>query len=227
MTLSGISKGAATMVNTVGTLAQQKPSLLKNVQAVIVDSPFASPESVAHNVIRSKFPSFFHKFVTWSLATTPIKFMTKLALKKLYPGYDPTKITPLKAVQELWQHVDKNMVIVIIHSQKDELIHVNDSRMLYLELKKLGFNNLYFIETTQGVHGKADWESENKAVADALNLIYLKHKLPLPQCYHKSAQRFYEIIEKYEETSTGKSAFFAELSNVQPSIDVVQGRIYR
>lgn len=217
LTLSGISKGAATMINTIGTLSEQKPELLQHVKAVIIDSPFISPESVVHNVIRSKFPRFFQGIIDETLKTTPLRFLTKYALKKLYPAYDPKKITPLKSIQELWRNVDKNIVIILIHSQKDSLINVNDSRMLYLELKKLGFNNLYFIETTQGAHGKADWGIENDLVLQALHGIYLKHNLPFPQGFNRREK---------ELNDADRDSLFSQLLTFQPTIEEISKKMY-
>lgn len=197
--------------------------MLANVKAVIVDSPFASPETVAHTIIVSKFPSCFHRLVKYSLDTTPLKWMTKKALARYYPAYDSTGITPIKAVKQLWEKVDKNMVIVFIHSQQDTLISVNDSRMLYSELKKLGFNNLYFIETTQGKHGQSYWESDHDAVLRALILIYLKHDLPLPKnAYNKAVTA---LLQEYR-ISKDREKIFSELTIVQPSADDVYERIY-
>jgi hypothetical protein len=179
--LLGVSKGAATMINTMGYLSVQKSPRLNNIKAVIVESPFAVPENVALNIIRKSCGSFFGPCMKTSCDTSLGHYVLKKIETKLYPNYKPKGITPIKAVKEQWNNVDKNTVIIFIHSKTDTLISINDSRLLYSELQKLGFKNLYFIEALNGEHGNVFWGPDQDSVIKKLSLIYAKHNLPLTE----------------------------------------------
>ncbi|MFH1832306.1 MAG: hypothetical protein ABH827_05920, partial [bacterium] len=140
--LFGVSKGAATVLNTVGYLAENKPEYLKNIKAVIADAPFAKPENVAAQMVGNIASGF------WG----------RVGAKVMYPHYEITGITPYKAVTQMWANsvVDRNMVVTFIHGRGDRLISINDSRCLYIELKKLGYKNVYLLEVTRYMdHGQA------------------------------------------------------------------------
>ena len=171
LVLMGVSKGAATMINTIGWLADNQPQELNKIKAVILDSPFASPESVGVNVAYQN---------TCSLMPSPVAWLaSSIAIPQVYRNYDPHDITPIKAITNQWHKVDRNLVIVFIHSTQDTLISYRDSRRLYGELKKLGFNNLYLIQT-RGEHGKIFWGPSQEMIRFNLYAIYRKHDLPMP-----------------------------------------------
>ena len=218
--LLGISKGAATMLNTVGWLAENNSVTLKNIKAVILDSPFASPEEVAANIIGETSKSFFGNTIGGSMksSASSLSFAMKYGIKKNFPNYDQQGITPLKSVQNLWKNVDKNMVIVFIHSSKDSLISIDDSRHLYKELKKHGFKNLYLIEACDGAHGNVCWGPDKASIFEKLCLIYVKHNLPLPHLL--PSQR----ITSLQNFHTKQNQYL--LSTIQPSIEEIDNKLH-
>lgn len=91
-------------------------------------------------------------------------------------NYDPEDITPIRAVTEQWGDVkQKDMLIVLVHSQVDNLIDVKDSRILCDAMVKKGFKP-YFIATALGRHGFAFSDSDNK-VTGKIRTVLVKHKL--------------------------------------------------
>ena len=212
--LLGVSKGAATMINTVGWLADNHPSYLNNVKAVILDSPFSCPETVAVNVVKHQIGGNIGECIGSSIDNSCIRPIVKKLETRIYPNYDPQGITPIKSIKQQWSHVDKDMVIVFVHSKKDQLISINDSRVLYLELKKLGFKNLYLIEAVDGAHGNVFWGSDKGGILEKLCLIYLKHDLPLPSLNDKYIE---SLIKR-----TGQQM----LSAIQPSIKEVNQSLH-
>ncbi len=219
--LSGASKGAATIINTVGFLAAYEPSLLRGLAAVIVDSPFDTIGRVAVSLASSVGYSLGGQ--TWATIAEMLasnryaQWLVPPLTKRGFCNYDPEDIVPLTSVQELWRYVDKNVVVVFVHSQEDAIISVDASRTLYIELKKQGFNNLYFIETEQGEHVDALWGPQGEEVFEKLCYIYTHHNLPLPE--HLTDLFLIEMLERFEEVG---ATILAEL---KPSIEAVEARI--
>ncbi|MFA5306992.1 MAG: hypothetical protein WC365_06105 [Candidatus Babeliales bacterium] len=207
--LLGVSKGAATMLNTIGWIACKAPHHLNSIKAVIVDSPFTNPESVAEHLVKHYLGSI----------GTSMRSTFNFLETKMYPNYDPQGITPFKTITQQWQYVDRNMVVVFIHSQKDELISVNDSRLLYRELKKLQFSNVYLIEARAGSHGNVCWGPYKNEIFEKLCLIYMKHGLPLPTFYAKQYQ-----FRLQPECLDGASLKLW-LNDLQPSVEEINQRI--
>lgn len=215
--LLGVSKGAATMIDTVGLLALHHPEALNNVKAVILDSPFACPERVAAGIARRLPTQLLGSTIGDCVETCtngPIirSIIQRLFVPLSYPNYNPDGITPIKAVTDLWSKptVNRDMVLVFIHSQQDKLIPIDNSRELYVELKKLGFKNLYLIEAPRGGHGNVCWGPDGEDIFKKLCLIYKKHNLPLP---HSAAPTIESNIEQL-------------LAEIQPSIEEVNKRMH-
>jgi hypothetical protein len=206
--LLGVSKGAATMINTVGWFACNSPHCLNAIKAVIIDSPFSNPERVAAHLVKRYLGS-----MGASMRST-FNFLET----KMYPNYDPHGITPLKAITQQWHYVDRNMVVVFIHSQMDELISVNDSRLLYRELKKLHFANVYLIEASAGTHANVCWGPHKYEILEKLCLIYMKHGLPLPSGL---SEQYREMLRGYLTCTSGQQL----LMDIQPSIENVTQRL--
>ncbi len=220
--LSGVSKGAATMINTVGWLAKHNPILLRNLQAVVVESPFDCMENVAANMVHTVVEKFASEHLSTSVETTVDSYCVRPLVKYIekirFRNFDPEGITPIKAVRELWQGVDKELVVVFVHSQEDTVISVNASRMLYIALKEQGFKNLYFLETEKGAHANVFWGADKENVLEQLCYIYLHHNLPLP--YELSADYAEQLFQRFE-VDKEKILF-----RLQPTIDEVNTRVH-
>ena len=220
--LSGVSKGAATMVNTVGWLAINNPVLLQRVVAVIVESPFDSMELAAANMMHTVFERFGSEHIATDAETTLdsycVRPLGKYFEKIRFKNYKPDGISPIKAVREMWPYVDKNMVVVFVHSREDAVISVNASRMLYKTLKEQGFKNLYFIETEKGAHANVFWGVDKESVLEKICFIYLQHDLPLPhELPAACAERIMQRFEQEKETV---------LSPLQPTVDEINARVH-
>ncbi len=187
--LAGVSKGAATIINTVGHLAEIRPDLLSNVSALILDAPFDRPETAAAHMVKSAAQrqrtggSSLGSLLAWSMeisaASPRFESIARYAQTWLY-RYNPAGITPIKAVLSQWPLItNKTMVIALVHSQDDEVISVDASRRLYVELQALGFKNTYLVEPARGWHANAFWGLDAAHVSLALQYIYQRHGLPL------------------------------------------------
>jgi len=200
-----VSKGAATWINAVGQLASSEEGQqeIRKIRALVLESPFADAIDIAHSFAQR--PLFY---MGLSGDNSVYRWAEKTALTSIYPNYDPEGISPIKSVKELWGNVDRNLIIVFIHSKQDGLIPVNHSRQLYLELKKLGFENLYLIETEYGQHANVFWDGKNRNEPfEMLCYIYDHHDLP--------------VFDDYRAPSNQGEL----LAGMQPSIETVQKRI--
>ena len=226
--LLGVSKGAATMINTVGWLASNDVNTLNCIKAVVLDSPFTSPETVAANIVKKQTTNFLSPLDSWiaggigsslgsSVDSSISRPLVTTIESKIYPNYDPAGITPIKAITEQWHAVDRDMVIVFVHSEEDSLITINDSRLLYHELKKMGFKNLYLIEASLGCHANAFWGPYGIFIKRYLCLIYRTHNLPL-------AELTYEEIH-FQHSMTKEQQEF-ELQTLQPSLAQIRAKLY-
>ncbi len=164
--LFGVSKGAATMINTIAWLATHNPDLLKNINAVILESPFASVEKVVARIVGINFDE-------------QTKHTNKSIAHEYFPNYNPENITPIKSVTSMWDTVNRNLVIVFVHSKQDKLIDITDSQLLHGTLKQKNFKNLYLIEAQTGQHANIFWGPDRKHILEKLHEIYRKHNLPI------------------------------------------------
>ncbi len=180
----GVSKGAATMFNTIGYCAEHSPELLDGLRVAIFECPFRNPGSVARIVVK-KTAAYIRDRNRWMLENQHFSGSTVGATlyhvpSVFYKNYHPDGATPEKALAQ-WAlpTVSRDMVVVFIHSQKDALISVNDSRYLYSELLKLGYRNAYLIELEHGDDAFELWGAEKEFVYSCLRAIYERHGFAL------------------------------------------------
>jgi hypothetical protein len=224
--LVGVSKGAATMINTVGWLAVNHPGLLQNLKAVILDSPFDTINSVAIELVRNLTTnvvgSFLGSIAAWFAGHASIAPSVRQIQTTTFPNYNPDGITPIKAVTEQWLHAPRNLPVIIAHSQADELIPVNSSRRLYCILKEHGFENAYLIEVENGPHANIFWGPDSIQIVDALCSIYRYHNLSLPPAeavgsyyvpaYYSDEQITQEALARWQPTSAAVLALIEGVS---------------
>ncbi|MFH1832104.1 MAG: hypothetical protein ABH827_04885 [bacterium] len=240
-----VSKGAATWINTIGWLAELRPKYLAHIKALVLESPFATPATIPVHAF-GNFLGIERLINMFGCSQVPEEFV-----RSQYKNYNPKGITPLKAITTQWckDAVDRNMVVVFLHSKKDRLISINDSRRLYIELKKLKFKNVYLIEIAAGEHANICFDSRwhvKEDILEKLSVIYAYNKLfkimpVVGKTFRSRLREFY--IEKGEskmvtqdEGLTFDEEFFVQsielteagkdlLQEMQPSIEQVQERM--
>jgi len=161
----GFSKGAATWINVIGWLAENKPELLKYIKVLILDSPFAAPENVSVKA-----------FEQLEQVKKSGEMSVGASISDLFKNYDADGRTPIKAVTEQWGQIKKkDMLIVLTHSNGDNLINIKDSRLLCAAMVKYGFKP-YFIQMSMGRHGMAFSDPHNKVI-DKIRTVFVKYKM--------------------------------------------------
>lgn len=131
--LYGLSRGGSTIINC---LAQENPS---NITGVILE---ATPCDVV-----SAVESIQH---ATGIPFAPHRTLQEMFFKIAFPSY---KLNTTPTINRIKNIQNKNLPILIIHSQDDRRVHISSSWKLYIELKNLGFTKVYFSELTTGKHG--------------------------------------------------------------------------
>lgn len=145
--LIGQSRGAITIINALATYPQE----FKNVKAVILESPADDPLNVIKN---------YYTILKW----TP-DFMLKRILSWYYPLYDTNAPKPIDLVEK----TDKNIPILIIHSNQDEMTPMENVKSLVEKFQKTGHNKVSFLTLEKGLHGKYNCPQKPKENKECLN----------------------------------------------------------
>lgn len=168
--LFGCSRGAATSINELG---QNNP---KNIVAVILDaSPSSMPETI-HPILANL--GVHHSY-------------DKTVFSILFPQYHQDIITPLQSIKKIQ---NKNLPILLIHSQDDSKVPYHHSLQLYKEFLHNGFNNVYLATIPQGRHAFLLQDSTVKDLyLQAVHSFYKKHNLPYNEQYAKDDMTQYKL----------------------------------
>jgi hypothetical protein len=156
--LSGISRGAATILNYV---ALYQPD---HAAALVLESPFDTFNTIVKHLLKR-----FH--VSW------IPFSKSIALRiaqKNFPLLNIEGIFPLTVVHK----VPGTIPILIIHSRNDRTIPINSSRNLYKTLVESGNKDTYILELASGEHGKLAYGPESDLYVNVVHAFYKKYNLP-------------------------------------------------
>ena len=135
----GISRGASTWINYMGTIGNEKIKLL------ILEAPFATIPDVLYHFLKQQY------FLSY------IPFMNRAAhllIAAMFPQYRRSGKQPINTIDG----IDPSVAMLFIHSDKDEITPPNASRQLYVKRKrklselKKDDDNLYILELKNGRH---------------------------------------------------------------------------
>lgn len=162
--LTGISRGATTILNFFEKLSHKEQSRIK---ALVLESPFEALTSVMDHLLQRFYISWmpFAQDFAHAICTTA------------FPKINMNGPFAIHTVEK----IPTNVPIILIHSKQDKVIPVNSSRMLYQKLKKAGNNNVYLVELASGDHGKVMNGPDASYCAYVVHAFYKKYNLP-----HKS-----------------------------------------
>ena len=205
----GVSRGAATWINTIGWLAQNEPAKISNIVALVLEAPFYDARLIARDILDKILHPLgidFHNCCT--------RWFTTTALRLFLAQHNPDGIQPIKSIREMWPGIVRpELPIFIIHSQQDGLIPINHSRKLVKEFIRTGFKNVYFVETPTGNHAKLFWQSSSTIACTSLNLFYKNNGLP------------YTEILSFEATSMDTAVETTLMQKMHPSSEELERRI--
>lgn len=143
--LFGVSRGAATVINFVGS---HKPA---QVKALILESPFAHVDDVINNM-------------TAAAQVLP----TNLIMKAVFPAYNPKGEQPIKLINQIPQDIP----IAFICSKEDALVPYTSTERLYKALIAAGRRNVYLLVLPKGKHANLLDDPRYKKFVDDFLKIY-------------------------------------------------------
>lgn len=203
----GYSRGAATWLTMLGTTTTSK-----TIAALILESPFAIMQNVAvYNIVSYAVACANVLIPSVDLITT-----SNTIFNSIFQNYNLAGIQPINVAHL----IDKNIPIMLVHSQQDTIIPINDSRNLYLKLKEAGHQHVYLVELKQGVHAALLWGPEGELYRNVVHAFYKKYGLPHQPdfaqnidlaVYQPSIQEVQQRIGKQQKNVTdiqkGKESF--------------------
>lgn len=185
--LVGVSRGSAAILNYA--------ALYKNapIKAIIAEAPFDHLKSIVNHLLKR-----FH--LSW------MPFSEKIGMSlaaKRFPDLNINGLFPLNTVS----NINKNIPILLVHSQKDAVIPITSVYMLYRALRASGHNHVYLFEIPSGDHGKLMFSRSALAYQNVVHAFYKKYDLP----HHVQSAHKGERILKY----------------CQPTMQEITYRLYR
>lgn len=153
----GICRGGTALINTI---AKHNP---QNLKALIIEASYASLPKMLYGFLSSygistKYAESFAKFI--------------------FPSYEIGSVSCQKAIPFI---KNKNLPVLILHSQDDVTIPLAHALMLYKAFKENGFEHVYLAEV-KGAHAYSLRDDE-VAYLTAVHSFYKKYDLPYDAQY--------------------------------------------
>lgn len=149
----GVSKGGATLINAAAC-----PENIDKFKALVIESAFCDATDVIHNL-------FFFNLIPGG------QFITKKLLKQILGNYNPDGIQPINSIKKI---KNKQLPILLIHSQADKIVPVEHSRRLYNSFIENNFKNVHLVETESGIHANL---VNKPSIQKIVNAFYKKYKI--------------------------------------------------
>jgi alpha-beta hydrolase superfamily lysophospholipase len=147
--LYGVSRGAVAILNYI---ALQKPG---SVKAIILESPFVAFDDVVEHISKAC------GFDRVPLASRIVRGIASV----IFPRYNWHGIKPIDLIAE----VPRDLPILLICSEEDQLVPCSSTERLYEELCKAGCTKVQLLKLPGGRHGKlflspVSWQMYKEAV---------------------------------------------------------------
>lgn len=161
----GVSRGAATWITTLGS-----KNITKNLAVVILESPFATvKDTYIHRLI-----GYCLSYVQAFLPALDCNQTSDDVFGSIFQTHNLSGLQPLDVVDK----IDKKTPILLVHSDEDDIIPINQSRELYIKLKESGHEHLYLLEIEHGEHAGLIWGPQGDLYRDVVHAVYKKYNLP-------------------------------------------------
>lgn len=165
--IMGYSRGAATVINFLGT---RKPS---NIAAAIVESPYDSITNALDFFCKNAGVGWIPYSILYS---SPNLFFGKFDYKGIFP---------IKVVQ----HLDKNIPILIIASLEDALVPAYSTASLYTRLLQHDHPHVYLLLLNKGKHGYLLEDQDAHYYLNAVHAFYKEFDLPHNSAFAAAGQK--------------------------------------
>lgn len=144
VTVHGISRGAAAVINFIAT---HNP---ENITTLILECPFDSVNGCIEKQWRSK----------------TMQSLVKRFVQLVFSRYCNNGQHPIDQIKNI---NNKDIAILIVCSEEDKIVHWKSSASLYNAFIQNGFTNVTFIKTKRGSHAKILWGPEGDAYYNAVH----------------------------------------------------------
>ena len=186
----GVSRGAATIINFLGTNA------CPEAKAAILESPFDCVESIARNK-------------AWILGS-----ISHSVVPSFYKKYDINGPQPIQNVHK----IPKELPILFVCSKKDALIPARSTQALYKELKKNGHEHAYILTVNTGAHANILSGDEGIAYRNVVHAFYQKYNMPHhPKCAEQGRELLQKCQPSIEELTPPTVSWWQWLSSSSSS----------
>lgn len=127
------SQGVASILNYIKTYGQG------NIKCLILESSMVSANSAIYRISHYENVPIFKYFVP---------YLIRFYRKGIFKTYSPTGMQAINSIDEL----DKDTVVIILHSMNDPQIPDSDSKALYYKMVSMGMTNVYLYILKGGEH---------------------------------------------------------------------------
>lgn len=154
--LMGLSRGASTAINLLGTEKNE------HIVAGIFESPFDSIVKMLKRRVSH------HKL--WWIPQFVMHKVPELIFKK----YKSDKQSPIDCISR----ISPSLPLLFICSLEDTLIDAEGTCDLYVTLKKAGYEHVYLLLLNKGAHAQLLWHNNRDWYVHVVHAFYKKYNLP-------------------------------------------------
>lgn len=178
--LYGCSRGGSTLINL---LAQDNPEQIK---ALILDAAPAYMPSTIHPIMAQ--------------LGIPAQYDAAI-FRTLFPAYPKNATGPLSRIKNI---KNKNLPILIIHSQNDAKVPYLHALQLYQELQNQEFKHVYLLTIPAGKHAFLLQDPQIKDLyLEVIHSFYKKYNLPYdPTWAHDNLSKYQPMLDEVQEQIT-------------------------
>jgi len=190
--LFGLCKGGSTIINYT---AQYNP---ENMKALVLDSSPANMPEILHD----RFMDRYNIPQSWD----------KAIFRIIFPAYPENAIPPIQAIKNI---TNKDLPILIIHSQNDTDVSFLHALKLAQEFKTQEFNHVYLARIPYGKHAylmEGDQETKD-AYLQAVHTFYKQYKLSHNQIYALDSMEPYSIDQEQIRLEIAQSIIDKQFKN--------------
>jgi hypothetical protein len=152
----GLSKGAATIFNTLSYLNTKNSKLIKNIKLVILDGCY---NNIIDNINKAYKVSFFHKFAVNTLTS-----------------YSKSGYSPDKSLEGF----PVNIPVIFVTSKIDTQVPMSETITLAKNLSERNLNIVYLLILDNSTHSNCSIEDETDKLKYLLLAHHVYKKLDLP-----------------------------------------------
>lgn len=199
----GVSRGATTPFTVLKNIQKNgtAKTFLKNVDAFVLEAPFASMDDFVRNTSKiTEKICYPLSCITQGRVSGLSESSAHNLLSKFFQQYDPDGISAYKALDTMTKEV-KNILcdipILLVCTKKDLLVPINSTISLYKKLKEIGHKKVYIYIANNVLHGLISLSLERSNYQNVVQAFYKKNGVLYDQNF--SIEEGNKILELSEQ----------------------------